>query len=671
MTIKSSLKTILSNTDIGRKLLFLRRVKGKYSQDTTFKGKVRYVAKYWGKTRVYAGESDGDAIAKMIKNLRVRNENYGIFYYALEPLTTWFFSKPLIENTTVNYSLLVNGSLAELRQQIHLEEQNKIIDAIKKYVERIIKYGEQLETEKGNAIAVCFDNLKNKKAGSFFEALQRILFVNQLIWQTQHKLNGLGNLDFLLYPYYRADIKKGILTKKDAEVLIREFLQVLHQYYHFKSAALLGDTGQIILLGGSDEAGNYQANELTEIFLDVIGSLGLPDPKCLLKVSNKTPAVLLEKAISCIATGIGNPLLANDEIIIPQLKRFGYSEQDACQYGVAACWEPLIPGKSFDQNNVGQINYCLPLIQTLNDDGVYEDFNEFLQAFYTHLQSHVNEVISNVDAIQFQHDPFMSLFVSDCNQDKEDISEGGASYNNLGILSVGMGNAINGLLNIQKYVFKEKRYSLTELQDALQTNFASAEVMLEVLQSNPEKFGKDLPNVLTLVRNIVDKTNSCFEGRKNHLGGKFKFGLSSPAYLMIGQNFGATPDGRKAGEAFFTHISCSETVPYTELVEFASHLDYSGHRFNGNVVDFMVSPDLIQTNIKKFTLFIRACIKQGFFEMQMNVVSSATLIAAKAHPEDFPRLIVRVWGFSAYFNDLPEEYKDVLIQRAIAAEKAA
>ena len=107
---------------------------------------------------------------------------------------------------------------------------------------------------------------------------------------------------------------------------------------------------------------------------------------------------------------------------------------------------------------------------------------------------------------------------------------------------------------------------------------------------------------------------------------------------------------------------------YTEIINFATELNYFDNRFNGNVIDFMVNPDFIRDNIDKFAILIRTAIKKKFFQMQMNVVSSDVLIAAKDKPEKFPNLIVRVWGFSAFFNDLPEEYKDMLIKRALRSE---
>ena len=157
---------------------------------------------------------------------------------------------------------------------------------------------------------------------------------------------------------------------------------------------------------------------------------------------------------------------------------------------------------------------------------------------------------------------------------------------------------------------------------------------------------------------------------KNPLGGTVKFGLSSPGYNILSKKKAADVSGRKAGMPYNTHISCLD-AGYTEVVNFAGKLDYSNQRFNGNVVDFFTSPLFIENNLDKFTTFMAGAIRTGFFQLQMNVLDSKTLIDAKANPEKYAGLIVRVWGFSAYFNELPESYKDLLIERAIAAEKVA
>ena len=208
-----------------------------------------------------------------------------------------------------------------------------------------------------------------------------------------------------------------------------------------------------------------------------------------------------------------------------------------------------------------------------------------------------------------------------------------------------------------------------DVKKLLIENYDGNDNLLAELKSNESNYGKDNEEVIELVKRFTGVVAEEIKDFDTYLGEKMKVGLSGSAYLDAGKVFGASFDGRKAGEPFVVHISNEDNNGFTEIVNFASNMNYNNGLFNGNVLDFMVSPDFILNNIDKFVDFIKASIASGFFEMQMNVVSSAQMIEARKNPKAFPNLIVRVWGFSSYFNDLPDEYKDVLIQRALKNER--
>ena len=210
---------------------------------------------------------------------------------------------------------------------------------------------------------------------------------------------------------------------------------------------------------------------------------------------------------------------------------------------------------------------------------------------------------------------------------------------------------------------------MKELNNNRLRNFQD-ENIFNTLKTLPKKYAHDNEESIDLVNKILHICNNCVKDYVNPIGGKVKFGLSSPFYIRDANGAAADFSGRKNSDPYATHIS-SVTATYTEVVNFAGRIDYSGHAFNGNVVDFFVSPSFIETNFDKFFLFMKTAIKIGYFQMQMNIMDSATLIDAKNNPQKYPGLIVRVWGFSAYFNDLPEKYKDVLIERALQSEKVA
>lgn len=363
------------------------------------------------------------------------------------------------------------------------------------------------------------------------------------------------------------------------------------------------------------------------------------------------PLELLECATKCMSKGTGTPLFSNDDVIIPSMINFGYEEKDAYNYSTSACWEVIPLAVASDQNNLENINFIESLNKTLNEN--INNFDDLLNKYKNNILNQTKEVIGKITNIAYKKDFFMSLFI---NVDKNtDVVN--AKYNNLGVLTVGISNAVNAILNIKKYVYEEKKYTLKEMIENTDEKF------LSMLKNDNNKFGNDEEEIICLTNDLMSVCAEYIKEYNSCNDKKIKIGYSSPNYLSKGQTTRASLDGRKDFEPFNVHISCSKPIPYTELLNFASKLDYSGPIINGNVVDFSVTPDMINNNIKKFTTLFSSSIKKGVYQLQVNVVSSDTLIKAKKDPTLFPNLIVRVWGFSAYFNDLTEEYKDLLIER--------
>ena len=200
-------------------------------------------------------------------------------------------------------------------------------------------------------------------------------------------------------------------------------------------------------------------------------------------------------------------------------------------------------------------------------------------------------------------------------------------------------------------------------------NFALNEDVLNELKDQNVRYGVEDDFIINTTNEITDYVSSLLLTKRNRLGGSFKLGLSSPNYIVKSIGMPASFDGRRDNDPFLVHISSDkEGLSYTELIKFASKLDYNGCRINGNVIDFMITPTFVSNNFDKIVDFLMISIDIGFYQMQMNVISSDILIEAKNHPEKYPNLIVRVWGFSAYFNDLPDNYKDLLIERALKNE---
>lgn len=585
-----------------------------------------------------------------------------------------FTSSIPITNLMPSYPLFLQSGLESLKyareENGFCGKWNSVLDSLLLLIERIIQEVREQKPDNCEMKILWFGNMKESPAETFEEALQRILFLNQMLWQSGIRLVGLGRLDMLLYPYYVRDVESGILTQAQAVDILKNFMMRLHEHYWFKSDMLMGDTGQVMILGGSDAGGNYLRNELTDLFLKVIAQLQLSDPKIVLRVNKNIPKDLMETAIRCIMTGIGSPLLANDDVIITKLVDFGVEKEDAYEYTTSACWEPLIGGKSSSMNNEKSLSYMKALNNLLLEEKLtrFVDFESLKECYLEYLQREIHIAKRNLLDRKYQRNTLLSIFMEGCRESRKDILEGGAKYHNVGMTTVGLGNVVNALLNIRKYVFEEKKYTLIDVKKISLFNYEGYEEAKDILRNSEEQYGFDQEQVITLSNEILRFVSECTKDFRTSIGGRLKFGVSSPMYITAGSTAPASFDGRRNGDPFIVHVSNEKATSYTELIHFAASLDYNENRFNGNVVDLMVNPVFVEQNFEKFMLMILRGIEVGFFQLQMNVLNSETLIEAKKRPEEFPDLIVRVWGFSAYFVELPESYQDVLIERALQNE---
>ena len=659
----------LEKYDFTKKFLIYSIITRKYNwKNKNLKNTLIYSIKNY--TNFYTpslNESKGQQLKDLFENVNITIPETG-FVFTIDEFKTVNYKHRIADNLSLDYSKVLNPSLNELKENYldfddYSQNQITALEAIEILIDRIIIEIDQSNRKDKEEFIEFFENIKYKPVETFKEALQRILFFNQLLWQTGHNLNGFGRLDYVLNDIYDADS----ISKEEALLLIKDFLKAGHSYYIYKSNSLIGDTGQIIVLGGLTND-SYFTNDLTYLFLEAVRDLQLPDPKLILRYANDVPDDLFNLAIQTMATGVGSPLISNDEQVIPDLINFGYDKKHAENYVVSACWEPAPVGKGLELNNIDSLVFIKPLNDLLDNEDLseFDDFDEFFLKYKEYLLNYTNELLAEINSKDWEVDPLLSLFIDDCNLNKRDFSQGGAHYNNYGLTSVSLSNTVNSLYNVKKLVFEDKLFTLSELNNLRKNNFNDDDIIK--LLKNQIKFGMDCPDIIKLTNEITEFTNEIFKSRTNKFGAKFKFGLSAPSYIAKSPNIKASFDGRKNSEPFNVHISNEDNRDYTELMRFASKLNYTESRFNGNVVDFMITPDFINKNFSKFKDFLKISLYMGVFQMQLNVIDSETLINAQKNPDEYPNLIVRVWGFSSYFKDLPKDYQDVLIKRALENE---
>lgn len=604
---------------------------------------------------------------------RIQVEKGTAYVYPFDNKILRLFSRQLICSITVDFGKVLNSDLNEIRKRLEKvsdlsfrQRELKVVSIIESLALRIAKELNNNNTERNAMLSSYLSRMLYGAPESFDEALQKILFYDALFWQMGHLHIGLGRLDLILKDYYDNDINRGILTETQAKQYLKSFLLTLGKDTLSKSAGLLGDTGQYILLGGINSKGINIDNILTGYFLDLMSELRIPDPKLILRVNSNTDSKIWKKSIHCIMTGIGSPLLMNEGVVMNKMTQFGYDPSDVWNVGTSACWEPLIIGKSFDQNNPFMSAVAISPLNKVIMSGDYDSFEHLFDAYK---EAYEEELKSVVKDIQFDCSPLFTLFFDDCIEKENDFTEGGAVYSYHGAQVVSLPNTINALLNIKRLVFDEKKYTLSDCRRALDVNYEGMEDFRLLLSSTGKKFGAVDEEVISLTNNIIAYTSEVTNYLRSN-GNPVKIGFSSPNYIGESKNFPASLDGRKQGDPFAVHISpLSSKIDISEILEFSSKLVYKSNCINGNVVDFILPSSYIKQPDKMIDILKNACDK-GTFEIQLNVMDKATLIDAKAHPEKYPNLVVRVWGFSAYFNDLPEEYKDNLIRRAEIYEVA-
>lgn len=572
-----------------------------------------------------------------------------------------------LASITPDYGLIIKSDLDKIKERLERCAQSEFRETMLltiNGIERKAGHMSRGEYRDGRyrRMALLFPDILHRDCDTLDEALQKLLFYNALFWQAGHFHNGLGRLDLILYPYYRNDVKRGVIDREKAKQMLMDFCHILGSQTPFKSVTLIGDTGQYILLGGVDKDGVTVDNELTHIFLEIFTEMRKPDPKLILRVNPETPAHTWHEALKCVMNGCGSPLFMNETLIMDGMVKFGYDREDVWNVGTSACWEPLIIGKSSDQNNpFASMLACKPLNDAVCSGKDFPTFGDLLDEVEKGMATEAHRRINDKE---YDHSPLHSLFMDECLNRGKDFSHKGSKYMYQGAQLLGFPNLVNSLLNVKAYVYDNPLVSLADCRDIIERNYEGHEDLRRLFGGNGGlKFGMASPGVIDLCNRLISSLSKAIKDITAN-GNPVKFGLSSPNYIGQARDFPATLDGRKAHEPFAVHISpISSSIDISEVMDFASSIDYPANCLNGNVVDFIL-PTAYQKQSTKFIGMLMDAFSQGVFQLQLNVLDKQTLIDARRHPEKYPTLVVRVWGFSAYFNDLPEEYKDNLIARA-------
>ncbi len=587
-------------------------------------------------------------------------------------------------NVTPNYARVISTGYDKLLADIEKYKKiNKDSDSAIFYeaLERSVKVSldsaekyRLAAIEAGNErLADALSRIPRKGAESFYEACVFFKFIVYTLRCSHATHLTIGRFDQYMLPFYEADLARGVTREELFEILELFFISLnLDGDIYF--GIQQGDNGQSMVLGGFDKYGNYQFNGLSELCMQASLELSLIDPKINLRVGKATPDYIYDLGTKLTKKGLGFPQYCNDDIIIPYMLSLGYAEEDAYNYTVAACWEVLSPNNGHDVPNMRP--YSFP---TVVNRAVHSylcdspDFESFMEKVQLCINEQLDEFVESCDyrnhpEKKSTHNMLLSAFVDGCIEKGLDLTRGGAKYNNYGLLGTGIANAADALAAIKKLVFDDKTVSAETLIAALNANYEGYGELRNMILSAP-KMGNNNDYVDSLAAEIMNIAADRVHGRPTgNFGGVWRIGTgSAQSYVKASRNLEATADGRLAFEPFacsFSPAIATRTKgPLSVLASFTKH-DLS-RMCNGGPLTVELHDTVFRNEEgeRKVAQFVKAFVMLGGHQLQLNSINRDVLLDAKAHPEDHPNLIVRVWGWSGYFCELDKEYQDHIISR--------
>lgn len=584
---------------------------------------------------------------------------------------------------TIDY---YTAAIIELKAMI--KQANRYADLAEKMAAE-----EADETRKAELIEIAriCRKVPAKPAETFREAMQAYLFY------FYYSINGTlpgGLFDQVMYPYYKADLEAGRITREEALELI-ELLRI--KIFEFNQIG--GGKAQRakwagmarwhnFMIGGCDKNGNDCSNEISYLMLDAAEETRTPHPTVTLRVNENTPADLMRRAVKCVRSGIGMPAFVSDKSNVNFLVSRGVPLEDARDYAMAGCLDLQIPGRS-RQNSVGM--FLTPLIVELAMNnghdpktGVlygeevgefknFKNFEEFYEA-YLKLMNWAIGMICEEHNIQLYYfktympDAFTSVFMRDGVSSGREMMNRRMVYENAALANmVGIVNTINSLAAVKKLVYDEKKVDPETLLKALEANWKGYEDLQKLCLDVP-KFGNNDAFVDEIGARVWTDFARLCKNHKTIFGESIvPAGISITAYAPGGSVTRATPDGRFDGESFadgsISPMQGSDV--HGPLAVLQSGMAINQDEFMSTLLNMKFTPSALKTDadLDKLGAMIRTYLTNGGKHVQFNVVDKNTLLEAQKEKDKYRDLIVRVAGYSAYFVVLTPGVQQDIISR--------
>lgn len=552
-------------------------------------------------------------------------------------------------------------------------------------------YQQSLRTVANNCL-----NLTKRPPETFHEAVQSLWFLFVLLHMESNASSfSPGRMDQYLYPYYQKDIESGKISMEDAldilECLWLKFNQIVYLRNQNSAKYFAGfPIGFNIAIGGEDENGNDTYNELSLLCLQCQYDLGLPQPNLSVRLNRNSSHELMQKAIEVVSKGSGMPQFFNDEAIVHALMELGIEKKDALNYAIVGCVELTTHGNNLGWSDAAMFNLNKALELTLNhgkclltDEQIgldlggldtYQTFEDLEKAFQQQIDYFIDKMMQCEVIVEKAHQDclptaFLSSVIDDCLENGLDVTKGGAKYNLSGIQMIQIANLADSLAAMKKLVYDDQVIDAKELLAALQSDFKGYEIIQTMLLNKVPKYGNDVEWVDRLGAKWAEYFRSRMKDYTNYRGGPYHTGMYTvSAHVPMGENVGASPDGRNAltplADGGMSPVYGRDLKGPTAVLKSVSRLNNS-LTTNGGLLNMKFLPEFFETKngMNKFENFLRAFVDLKVPHIQFNVVRREDLEDAQIRPQLHKSLTIRVAGYTAYFVELAHKLQDEIIER--------
>ena len=584
-----------------------------------------------------------------------------------------------------------------------LRAMDIVCDAMIRYAERYAERLEELAAEEKDPVrkkelekmaAIC-RRVPAHAPTTVHEALQHYWFIHLGVVTELNPWDSFnpGRLDQSLYPLYKKQLEEGTVTQEEVYEMLQSFWV---KFNNHPSPPKVGVTAEesntytdfcLINVGGVKEDGSDGVNEMSYILLDVIREMRLLQPSSMIQVSKKNPDRFIRAAVEIIKTGFGQPSVFNTDALVQEMLRAGKDVRDARNGGCSGCVETGAFGTEA-YILTGYFNLPKILELTLNDGfdkrtgkqiGLktgtatdYRTYEELFAAYKAQVQHFMrikltgNNIIERI-FMKYMPVPFLSVLIEDCIRNGKDYMCGGARYNSSYVQGVGLGSITDMLTALRYHVYDKKTIAMETMEKALANDFKGFEELQYQLVYHTPKYGNDDDYADEQEVQVFDMYYDVLSGHKSPRGADYRVNmLPTTCHVYFGKVTGATPDGRNAWKVLSEGISPvqgADTNGPTAVIRSAAKIDHI--KTGGTLLNQKFTPSLLSTEegCNNLVHLIRAYFRMDGHHIQFNVVDADTLREAQKHPEDYKDLIVRVAGYSDYFNDLGEDLQNEIICR--------